>query len=141
MNRLPPATSSSTILLTVTSPIRHFIIGAPGLLHLEELDVENQGGIRRDRPGGAARAIAELGRDRQCTRAADLHAGDPLVPAGDYLLGAEGELEGLAAVDRAVELLALGAIVRQPAGVVCRDFVPGFCGGAVTGLGIGVFQS
>jgi hypothetical protein len=26
MNRLPPVTSSSTILVTVTSPIRHFII-------------------------------------------------------------------------------------------------------------------
>ena len=29
MNRLPPVTSSSTILVTVTSPIRHFIIAVP----------------------------------------------------------------------------------------------------------------
>jgi hypothetical protein len=26
MNRLPPVTSSSTIFVTVTSPIRHFIL-------------------------------------------------------------------------------------------------------------------
>src|SRR5215469_12071010 len=32
MNRLPPVTSSSTILLTVTAPIRHFIAASIGCL-------------------------------------------------------------------------------------------------------------
>jgi hypothetical protein len=31
MNRLPPVTSSSTILVTVTWPIRHFCIAHPRL--------------------------------------------------------------------------------------------------------------
>src|SRR5262249_2152196 len=134
MNRLPPVTSSSTILVTVTSPIRHFIGAAAGLLHLQELDVEDQGGIGWNRTGSTARAIAELGRDRQSALAADLHAGHTFVPAGNDLLGTERELEGLAAIDGAVELLALGAVVRQPAGVVHGDFVAGSRGSAVSGL-------
>src|SRR6516165_5409292 len=139
MNRLPPVTSSSTILVTATSPTRHFMT-AVVLLHLQQFDVEDQGGIGRDRSAGAAGAIAELGRDVQRALAADPHPGHTLVPAGDDLLGAERELERLAAVDRAVELLALGAIVRQQSGVVHGNFVAGFSGGALAGLCVGVFQ-
>src|SRR5580704_7807067 len=87
-------------------------------LHLEQFDVEDQRGVGRDDAAGAARPVAELGRDDQGALAADLHAGDALVPAGDDLMPAERELERLAAVERAVELLALGAILVEPAGVV-----------------------
>src|SRR5215471_14933610 len=111
------------------------------LLHLQELDVEDQGGVGRDRPGRAAGAIAELWRDRQSPLAADLHAGHALVPAGDDLLGTERKLERLAAIDRAVELLALGAVIRQPPGVVHRDLVSGSSDGTVAGLCLGVFKS
>src|SRR6516164_5835489 len=139
MNRLPPVTSSSTILVTVTSPTRHFM-GAGRLLHLQQVDVEDQGGVGRDRsPAGTARAVAELRWDDQRALAADLHAGHALVPTGDDLLGAERELEGLTAVERAVEFLALGSILVEPSGVIHRDLVAGLGGGAVPDLGVGVF--
>src|SRR5437868_8986314 len=63
-----------------------------------------------------------------------LHAGDALVPAADHLLRAKAEAEGLAAIDRAVEFLALLAILEQPAGVMDAHFVAGGRGGAVADL-------
>src|SRR6266851_1632314 len=68
------------------------------LLHAEQLDIEHQRGVRWDHPAGAARAIAEFGRDDQGALAADLHAGDALVPALDDLPGTQAEAEGLAAI-------------------------------------------
>src|SRR5262249_35195547 len=61
-------------------------------------------------------------------------AGHALVPAGDNLLGAECKLERLAAIDRAVKLLALGAVVRQPPGVVHPDLVSGSSDGPIACL-------
>src|SRR5580704_15771028 len=87
-------------------------------LHIEQFDVEDQRGVGRDDAAGAARPVAELGRDDQGALAADLHAGDALVPAGDDLMPPERELERLTAVERAVELLALGAILIEPACVM-----------------------
>ena len=58
-------------------------------------------------PARAARAVAHRRRNREHARAADLHAGDALVPALDDFAGAEPELERRAAVLRAVELAAL----------------------------------
>ena len=111
------------------------------LLHAEQLDVEHQRGVGRDHPAGAARAIAELGRDDQGALAADLHSGDPLVPAADDLPCPQAEGEGLAAVERAVEFGALRAIIVQPAGVMHADLVA-FCR-LSTGadIGIGVFEA
>src|SRR5713101_3513954 len=91
---------------------RHYL---PGLLYTQQLDIEDQRGIRRNHPAGAACAIAELGRDRQGALASHLHSGDALVPAGNDLVCPEGELTRLAAVDRAVELCPLGAVIEQPA--------------------------
>ena len=53
--------------------------------------------------------------------AADLHAGDSLVPAGDHPALAEGELERHASVDARVELRSVG----EPAGVVDDHGLPG----------------
>src|SRR5699024_2786090 len=49
-------------------------------------------------------AVRLLRRDHQLPAAADLHAGDALLPALDE--PAEGERDGLATVPRGVELLA-----------------------------------
>src|ERR1700728_2145030 len=74
--------------------------------------------MRRDDAAGAARAIAQLGRNDQGALAADLHGGDAFVPAADHLADADLELKRLAAIERAVEFLALLAILIEPAGVV-----------------------
>src|SRR6185369_1068759 len=92
------------------------------LANLEELDFEQQRGVRRNDPAGAARAVAELGRDGELALAADLHAGHALVPALDDVALAEREHERLAAVLARVELAALRTVVEQPAGVVHGDF-------------------
>src|SRR5690606_6606761 len=71
---------------------------------LEELDVEDQRGVRRDHAARTARAVALLGRDHEAALAADLHALHALVPTGDHVAGAELEAEEVPAVDGAVEL-------------------------------------
>src|SRR6185437_4354385 len=88
------------------------------LLHGEQFDVEHQGRMRRDHTAGAARAIAERGRNDQGALAADLHGGDALVPASDDAVLADRKLERLVAVDRRVELLALLAVLVKPAGIM-----------------------
>ena len=72
----------------------------------------------RDDAAGAAVAVPEVRRDDQAAAAADPHAGDARVPAGDHLAGAQAEAELLAAVPRGVELLAAGV---GHADVVHRD--------------------
>src|SRR5690606_26020226 len=98
------------------------------LLDVEQLDLEHEGGLRRDRPSGALAAIAQLGRDHQYPLAAHAHPGNALVPAADHPARPQQEGERLPARAGAVELLA--AVVRrvlvvQPAGVVDRDLVTG----------------
>src|SRR5262249_33615528 len=88
-----------------------------GSVDLQQFDIENQRRVRRDDAAGAARAVAEFGRDHERALAADLHAGDTLVPALDDLAAAEREAEWLAAVERAVELLAFLALIVEPAGI------------------------
>src|SRR5688572_33072857 len=91
------------------------------LLDLEELDLEHQRGVRRDHAAGAAGAVTHRRRNRQDACAADLHACDAFIPAGDHLLRAQRKVEWLIAVFRAVELVAplVGtARVVEPAGVV-----------------------
>src|SRR6476661_1487255 len=75
-------------------------------LHAEQLDLENQRGVRRYHAARAAGAVAECGWDDERALTADLHRGDPFIPAGDDSLPADGKLERLAAVERTVELLA-----------------------------------
>src|SRR5690242_14022241 len=80
-------------------------------LHPEQFHLEQQRRIRRDDAAGAARAVAELGRDDQRALAADLHGGDAFIPSLDHHAAADLKLERLPAVDRRVEFLALGAVL------------------------------
>src|SRR4029077_18192860 len=94
------------------------------LFHFEELDVEQQRRIGRNRAAGAALAVSELGRNDERARAADFHPGHALVPAANDLPAPQLERERLAMVLRAVELLAVfigGLRVVQPPGVVHGD--------------------
>src|SRR5256714_12038864 len=110
------------------------------LLDLEELDIEEQRRVGRNRAAGAALTVAQLRRDDQRALAANLHPGNALVPAADDLPAAQLERERLAVVLRAVEFLPVlvgGLRVVQPAGVMhthlmaalrlctCADFAVG----------------
>src|SRR3954468_3171042 len=108
-----------------TAPAERTVRFSETLTNFEQLDFEEQRGIRRDDAAGAARAVAELGRDRQLALAADLHAGHAFVPAADHVPLAEREHERLAAVLARVELAAFRAVREQPAGVVHGDFAAG----------------
>src|SRR5436190_22449447 len=87
-------------------------------LHAEQFDVEHQRCVGRDDAAGAPGAVAQFRRDDQGALAADLHGGDAFVPAGDHLLLTDRKLERFVAIHRAVELLALDAILIEPAGIV-----------------------
>src|SRR5690349_11021120 len=84
----------------------------------QQLDLEHQRRVRRDRAAGAACAVAERGWDHEDARAAFLHALHALVPAADDAAAAERELERIAAVLARIELGALDAVLVEPAGVV-----------------------
>src|SRR4051794_17909953 len=73
----------------------------------EQLDVEHERGVGRDHAACPAAAVAERRRNDERALAANLHAGDALVPAGDHLTGAEHEHERIVAIARAVELGAV----------------------------------
>ena len=133
--------------LTGRAMLRQMGLAAPAVnssssaLHVEQFDIEHQRGVRRYDAAGAARAIAELGRDDESALAANLHGGDALIPAGDDLMFAEGELERLVAVDRAVELLALDAVLIKPAGIVHDADLAGPGGRAGADFGVREFAS
>src|SRR5580700_10826811 len=65
---------------------------AKSALHVQQFDIEDQGGVRRDDAAGAARPVAEFGRDDERALAAHLHAGNAFVPTGDDLMLAERKL-------------------------------------------------
>ena len=52
---------------------------------LDELDVEDEGGVGRDAAGDALGAVAQVGRDGQLGALADGHLGQALLPTGDHL--------------------------------------------------------
>src|SRR5262245_8851473 len=84
----------------------------------QQLDFEQKRCVGRNHPAGAARAVAESGRDGEQARAADLHPLHALVPALDHHAGAERELERLAAILARIELAALDHPIGKPARVV-----------------------
>ncbi len=88
------------------------------LLHREQVDDEDEGLVRCDDATGAARAVRHRGGDRQLATTPDLHPLDAGIPARDHLTSAELELEGLPAVPRRVELLA---VRERDADVMDRD--------------------
>src|SRR5262245_34814650 len=99
----------------------YFLSFSSCLANLQEFHFEEQRRIGRDHAAGAARAVAELGRDGELALAADLHACDALVPALDHVALAERKHERLAAVLARVELAAFRAVVEEPPGVVHGD--------------------
>jgi len=88
---------------------------------VEQFDFEHERRVRRDHAACAARAVAELRRNRQATHAADLHALHAFVPALDDHAAAEHERERVVAVLARIEFLTVG----QPARVVDADGLAG----------------
>lgn len=93
--------------------------GRAGLLHLEELHVENQRLVRADVATGTAGAVGEFGGDVEAELGAFLHELHAFGPAGDDAI--EGELDGFLAAVAAVE----NGAVDQRAFVVDLDGVGG----------------
>src|SRR4051812_29301344 len=91
-----------------------------GSAHVQELDIEHQGGSGRNIRGSAGRSVAEIGRNDELATSPPLHARHTLVPTGNYLTRAQGKSERLIAVSAAVELFAVG----EPAGIVDRNSLP-----------------
>src|SRR5580704_13923632 len=92
----PPVTRADNRRISGGLPPDKSFASGNGGLNPQQLHIENQGCIRRDRAAGAARAVAELGGDDKGALATDLHPGDAFVPAVDHLAGAEPEAERLA---------------------------------------------
>src|SRR5215217_2117701 len=97
--------ASSGVRASVASSVAIWLGGYPlgeaGLLHVEQVDHEDEGLVG---PDGWRRGL--VGRDGEPPPAPDLHALEALVPARDDHPGAELEREGLLALPRGVELLA-----------------------------------
>src|SRR4029450_10757778 len=87
----------------------------------EQLDLEDERGAGRDHPAGPALAVPQVSGDDELALAADLHRRHALVPAADHTAPADGELERLTAIERAVELRP----VLEPPGVVHADRIAG----------------
>src|SRR4051812_41726641 len=73
---------------------------------VDQVDDEDQGLAALDRRAGPPVAVAQVRRDDDLAAAADPHAQQALVPAGDDLADAELEAQRLTAVPGRVELLA-----------------------------------
>src|SRR3954451_13986938 len=101
--------------------------------HADEVHDEHERLVGPDDAARAALAVGELRRDRDPPPAADAHPGDAVVPALDDLALAEAELEGVAAVPRRVELLA---VLPRHADVVHLDRPAGDRLVAVTDLDV-----
>ena len=97
----------------------------------DKLDIEDQLGLGRDGVA-ACGSVGELIGNEEATLAANAHAVKTGVPAGDDLVAAVGDRDGLAAVDGGVELGA----VYEVAGVV--DGVPLVRCGKFAGADFGV---
>src|SRR4051794_8079913 len=67
---------------------------------------------------GAPRTVTQRGGNDQRSLAANFHGGHAFIPAGDDALLSNRKLERLVPVHRAVELLALLAVLIQPSRVM-----------------------
>src|SRR5688572_20153467 len=90
-----------------------------GLADAEQFDHEDEGRVGWDGTGVALFAVGEVAGDGELGLVAHLHLRDAEIPAGNHLAGTKDELEGLVAVDGAVELLS----VLERAGVMHGDEV------------------
>src|SRR3546814_8720635 len=66
------------------------------LFEVDQYDIEDQRGVRRNHPAGAAGTIPELGRDEQGVMAADHHAGIATVTTADHTAGPERKGKSMA---------------------------------------------
>src|SRR5262249_42586897 len=80
------------------------------LLDVEQLDLEEERRVRRNHAARSARDVTEIRRNQERTLAADLHRRDALVPSLDHAALPDRERERRSAIERAVELLALGSV-------------------------------
>src|SRR5574343_680915 len=114
----------------------------PRYLDGQQFDVEDQGGVRWNHAAGAARAVAQIGRDDQLAAAAHFHALYAFVPATEHHAGAQGEFERIIAVVAGIEFRAFAAVVvLQPAGVVHGDVLASFGFGAFAHAQFDVLQA
>src|SRR4051812_10375589 len=90
---------------------------------VQQLDVKNKGGPRRDVRRSTGSAVSQICRNNELPVTTDFHPGNALIPAGDDLPGPQSKAERLIAIAAAVELLP----IRQPARVVDRHGA--VCGG------------
>lgn len=100
-NAVKPAVQDFTAFRVAKSPLKP----CGWLFHIEELDLEDEGGVRRN---VLARATASVGQFRRADKfrlAADLHLLDTFGPAGDY--ARKREFDGLFPFVGAVELWAV----------------------------------
>src|SRR5215469_13885190 len=81
---------------------------------LEQFHVENERRIWGDHAASPTASIAQFRRNSQLPLSTDFHSPHTFIPAFDNLPRAESKPERLAAIHRAVELLAIG----QPSGVM-----------------------
>src|ERR1700677_3502684 len=99
-----------------------------GSLDAYEIHIEHERCAGRNDITRPTVAVREVRRYDESALPADLHAGHALIPSLDHLAGAQLEAERRAALQRAVELLAL--VVRrrrlvQPAGVLHDGILSG----------------
>src|SRR5688500_1144636 len=110
--------------------------GSP-LANLEELDLENQRGVRRDDLAGSLLAIAEVRGHDEPALAADPHSRDPLVPPLDHLVDADAKGKGMLGILAGIKA---GAVL-QPADVVDFDGIARLRFLSLAELEIGVAQA
>jgi hypothetical protein len=126
-------------------PIRLHRIGALSSrfhkFHIQKLDIENQRGVRRNGGAPSSRSVSKLWLDDKRPFAAGLHGDEAALPALDYLMLAKHEGERLLAINRTVELLALDAILIEPAGIMNDAGLTGLRGDAGSDLRIGDLQA
>src|SRR5205085_6729800 len=99
-------------------------LSSASLPNREELHFEKERRVRRNDAAGAARAVAQVGRNGELALAADFHAGDALFPAADHFAAPEREHERLAAILARVEFAARLSSRIEPAGVMHADSLP-----------------
>ncbi len=85
-----------------------------GVGHADEFEVEDQVGAWRDDGGASGFAVGELVGDVQASLAADVHALEAGVPAGDDAVGAVREGDGLLCPRWSIGGVELVPLVSQP---------------------------
>lgn len=111
---------------------------------VEQFDIEDEIGLRRNDRRTTGETIGKLPGDEQATDAADVHADESGVPAGNDLMAAEDELKWLTlgklragAVAGGVELCAVGG---EPAGVLDGEHHAGCGDGSGAGANLLIAQ-